>query len=143
MSAFDPLRTFHQSENVASMRCGILPALLVLLGACAQLPRPLAPSEVSRSWLIGGWVPEGESCESDAGVRYDADGRWVAYEAAGTWHLEGSSLVTIVTEKWTDGAEVGVPAPERHVEQLEASGVDWYRSRWADGSMVTLRRCPN
>lgn len=125
------------------MRCGILPALLVLLGACAQMPRPSAPNEVPRSWLIGGWVPEGESCESDAGVRYEANGTWVAYEAAGTWHLEGASLFTIVTEKWTNGGEVIVPAPERHLEQLEAFGADWYRSRWADGTMATLRRCPN
>lgn len=125
------------------MRRGILPALFVLLGACAQLPRPSEPSEVSRGWLIGGWVPEGESCESDAGVRYDADGTWVAYEAAGTWHLESSSLVTIVTERWMDGADVDVPAPERHVQQLEALGADRYRSRWTEGTIVTSLRCPN
>lgn len=125
------------------MRCGILLALLVLLGACAQLPRPSLSSDVSRSWLVGGWVPEGESCESDAGVRYDAGGTWVAYEAAGFWHLEGSNLVTIVTERWMDGADVEVSAPERHVEELEPLGADRYRSRWADGTVVTLGRCPN
>jgi hypothetical protein len=125
------------------MRRGIALAPVVLLGACAQLPlsNPATTVVLSPSWLIGGWVPQGESCESDAGVRYDADGTWIAYEAAGIWRLEGSSIVSVVTEKWADGLELPVPAPERHVERIETLGPDTYRSSRADGTVVTLRRC--
>jgi hypothetical protein len=124
------------------MHRGMALAIIIALGACGQLPRP-DRADVSRSWLIGGWVPQGENCESDAGVRYDANGTWIAYEAAGTWRLQGSSLVSVVTEKWMDGAEVPLSAPERHVIRIELLGPDIYQSRWADGTVVRLRRCPN
>lgn len=127
------------------MRTGIALALLALLGACAEAPRPdqSAPARVTADWLIGHWAPDGQSCESDAGVRYDRDGTWVAYETAGTWRIEGSSLVSTVTHEWPGDAEVRLPAPERHVAQIEVLGPDTYRSRWADGTVMTLDRCPD
>ena len=125
------------------MRKGAL-AGLVLLAACAPLPSGQAGSNpVSRTWLIGGWVPQGESCESDAGVRYNADGTWVAYESAGTWSLDGSSLLSVVTQRSADGEEVPLQPSELHIERIEALGPDAYRSRWADGTVMTLQRCPN
>jgi hypothetical protein len=118
-------------------------AALVLLGACTQVPQidTGASQELSLRWLIGGWVPEGESCESDAGVRYNGNGTWVAYEAAGTWRIEGPTIVSIVTERWADGAEVPVTAGKRHVERIEVLGPNTYQSRWQDGTVVKLRRC--
>ena len=120
-------------------------AIVMLFGGCAQLPDPQQGQRLSfsKDWLIGGWIPQGESCESDAGVRYDADGTWTAYEGAGTWRLNGFKLLTVVTEKWTDGEEVPVKAAEHHVERIEAVGPDSYRSHRIDGTVVTLQRCPN
>ena len=145
MSAYDPLRTLGRSAIVISMHRGMALAIIIALGACAQLPRPdqATRADVSRSWLIGGWVPQGEGCESDAGVRYYANGTWIAYEVAGTWRLEGSRLVSVVTEKWMGGEEVPLSAPERHVERIKVLGPDIYQSRWADGTVMTLQRCPN
>ena len=119
--------------------------IFFLAAACVQTAPAHQDGErkPSTAWLVGGWVPEGESCESDAGVRYDADGTWASYEAAGTWRLQGSSLVSVITRAWTEGAEVPMLRPERHVERIEVLGPDKYRSRYEDGNVTTLVRCAN
>jgi hypothetical protein len=85
----------------------ICSASLAMVAACSQVPRNQAPApqELSPQWLIGAWVPAGESCESDAGVRYSADGTWAAYDEAGTWQIRGVTLIQTVTERGINGAE--------------------------------------
>ena len=95
------------------------------------------------AWLIGNWVGESENCESDAGVRYNADGSWSAYGSAGTWKLDGSRLVIRTTSRWEIGGETDLPGRSVHVQQVEVLGPDLFRSRWQDGTQMTLRRCPD
>lgn len=118
-------------------------AILVLMGACAQLPRTAAgaPFMPSARWMIGGWVPEGQSCESDAGVIYRQNGTWAAYGVSGTWRINGSTVVFLVTEDDED-PKVSVGKPVRHSEQIKVLGPDRYQTRGDDGKVLTLRRCP-
>lgn len=59
-----------------------------------------------REQIIGGWVPKGESCESDVGIGYDRRGTWATLDESGTWTLEGDRLTMITTERGSgDGGE--------------------------------------
>jgi hypothetical protein len=95
-------------------------------------------------WLFGHWIPIGANCESDAGVVFRSDGSWLAYESAGTWALEGQTLVTSTTHRWKsgDGIEHTSSEPERHSERIQLIGLDAYRSHRADAQTVEMRRCP-
>jgi hypothetical protein len=117
---------------------------LILMSAACSVPLMGSPksSSHSHSWLVGGWVPKGEDCESDAGVRYDPDGKWIAYEQAGTWLLEKLTLATTTTQRWESGGvdqqKLGVP--EQHTTQIEAVSSNIYRVRFS-GKVVEMRRC--
>jgi hypothetical protein len=97
----------------------------------------------SPDWLVGYWIPEGESCESDAGVIYEPNGTWSAYGASGRWTLSNGAIISDVTERLEDGDEVKkLSTPQKHIEKIEALGPDKYVSRWEDGTVVRLSRCP-
>ena len=98
----------------------------------------------SRDWLIGGWVPAGAHCESDAGISFRADGSWIAYQEAGTWTLAGNLLSTATTRRWEsgEGKEEKLAVPERHSQRITAEGNDAYRSHQPGGEVLEMRRCP-
>jgi hypothetical protein len=92
--------------------------------------------------LVGTWFIEEETCESDNGVTYSADGTWGAYGVEGTWRLEGQQLITIITaqgEGPEDMAPVKAAAP--HNETIRFEGKDKLVSVWADKSTHRLKRC--
>lgn len=128
------------TRKILAMLC------LAVLGACAEsglrtnvagIPKPTA------TWLIGGWVLEGDSCDSDAGLFYRPDGSWVALGTAGTWRLDGSRIVTKVTfqEDGPDEAAQSVGSARR-IEVITVTGPDSYVSKGPDGSTKRLLRCP-
>ena len=144
MSEFDPLRTPAHADIVGAMRNKIVVAHLILLGACTHVPLPQGPPSpvVSRSWLVGAWVEETQNCESDAGINYRADGTWSAYETNGTWRLEGSTLVSVVTERSWGGAETPVRVAEPSAHRIQIVGPNAYKALWERGSAIYLR-CPD
>lgn len=113
------------------------------LAACSTVVAPEADSP-SKAWLVGHWIPVGAHCESDAGVVFRSDESWLAYQSAGTWALEGQTLVTLTTHRWEsgDGIEETLTDAERHAERIKVIGPDAYRSYRADGDIVEMRRCP-
>jgi hypothetical protein len=92
---------------------------------------------------VGGWIPVGAHCESDAGILFRPDGSWLAYEESGTWTLVGDLLTTVTTHSWQSGIETGetLTQPERHSERIEVAGRDSYRSHRPNGEAVEIRRC--
>lgn len=116
------------------LRAVSLATLLIVVG-CAPGPR-------QGDWLVGGWVLEGDSCESDAGVEYHPDGTWQAYGTGGQWRLVGDRLESTITERWEDEGEpsVSVAPPERFAETVTPLGPDRYRAK--NGDERVLVRCP-
>jgi hypothetical protein len=115
--------------------------IIAFLGACSSLPS--TSHEPQEAWLVGGWIPFGEDCESDAGVRFLLDGSFLTYEAAGTWTLAGPTLTTVITHRWESGGDASdrpVP-PEPQTERIEVTGRDSYRSRRSRDEIVEMRRC--
>jgi hypothetical protein len=118
-------------------------ALLALLsGACAQTPANNQGAALSERWLVGGWVPEGENCASDAGIVYNVDRTWAAEGTIGTWSIDGGRIVTLITQQ--DDGETGMRpvAPTRNVQRIEVTGADGFVSRMDDGSVLRWVRCP-
>lgn len=121
--------------------------LIIVSGCAATHSIPTgsgSAAELSRQWLVGGWVLAGESCQSDAGVVYRADGTWVAYGAAGTWLIKNGSIVSTVTASGSDNESLDkIREPVRFVERVQVRGPNAYISRGKDGSMRRLQRCPS
>lgn len=111
---------------------------LVMLAACG-LSRPERAITPSSAWLVGGWVIEGQSCDSDAGIIYGADGRWTSVGASGTWRLERNRILAEVTH--TDEAEPLRDGQRSYVERIEEMARDSYLVRRPDGSSLRMRRC--
>jgi hypothetical protein len=110
------------------------------LSACAPLDNPAAA--ISAASLVGGWVPRGELCEGDAGIIYEADGRWTPYGSAGTWRIVRSTLISNVTEEWEDEQPpVRLEKPRTYVRTIEVIGPDSYRSTGGNGSVTEMTRC--
>jgi hypothetical protein len=111
-------------------------ASFAALSACG-LSRPEQAITPSKAWLVGGWVIEGQSCDSDAGIIYAADGRWTSYGASGTWRLDRNRILAEVTHD-----DEGLSRSDRsHVERIEEIGRDSYLARRDDGSSLRMRRC--
>src|SRR6185503_6496394 len=73
------------------------PALLLLLSVallagCDRFPK-------SRSLLVGGWAPPGETCDSRGGGVYDKQGVGAGYDGSGRWTLEARHLTTRVPDR--------------------------------------------
>jgi hypothetical protein len=127
------------------MRNPLALGLIAVVAACASTPVSFPPPSgpLSASWLAGGWVPEGESCASEAGIVYRSDGKWFAEGVAGSWRIEGSRIVTWLTERWEDGRIAErLAEPERSVQLIQVTGPDSYISRPDDGSVYRMSRCP-
>lgn len=92
--------------------------------------------------LVGTWFIEEETCESDNGVTYSADGTWGAYGVEGTWRLDGQQLITVITAQG-EGPEDMVPvkAAAPHHETIRFEGNDRLVSVWSDKSTHRLKRC--
>jgi hypothetical protein len=123
------------------LRAGALLSCLAALGACAG-PGALRNSATpTAQWLVGGWVLQGDSCSSDAGVIYRPDGSWSSYETAGRWQLQGSKLVTTIT---ADGGQepTGTAVPRQIVEKIDVVGPNTFVASPGSGAKKILVRCP-
>jgi hypothetical protein len=58
---------------------------------------------IERSQIAGAWVPQGEICESDAGIGYEMDGSWSTMNESGDWTLVGQHLTLVTREHHEDG----------------------------------------
>jgi hypothetical protein len=113
--------------------------LLPFLAACATTGKQArGVSDPNADWLVGAWVIDGESCASDAGVHYRADGSWEAEDVAGHWQLRDNRLVLTVTRRQAPDTE---RAPSRISERIERQGADRFIARREDGSAQSFRRC--
>ena len=131
------------------MRMPIALFTLLAVAACAKsaadnnasMSTNNRAAALSEQWLVGGWVPEGESCESDAGLVFDADRSWAAEGMTGTWSIEGRTIVTVATQR--DDGETGMRnvAAERSVQQVQAVSRDGFVSRLEDGRVIRWGRC--
>ena len=129
---------------------GIALLALLAMAACAESAANNNASTstnsraaaLSEQWLVGGWVPEGESCESDAGMVFDADRSWAAEGTTGTWSIEGRTIVTVATQR--DDGESGMRniAAERSVQQVQEVSQNGFVSRLEDGTVIRWGRCP-
>jgi hypothetical protein len=120
--------------------------LLLALGACTTGGRePVSGGRAlstAGQWLVGGWVLEGDSCDSDAGVVFGADGNWQTQDASGTWRLSDRQLVFLLTRQEGDEGDMRqVEPPLRQVEDVQMISADEYRATRADGSVRRLKRC--
>lgn len=129
----------------AERLAGWLPALAAAtcLASCATAPPSSPVAHIDEAALVGYWVPEGEHCESDAGVNYSADRTFAAYDISGTWHLSGTRLFTVIRERGgPEDPAVRLRRPERHSAVLSEFSRSKHTARWGDGYVVTLVRCP-
>jgi hypothetical protein len=120
---------------------------LATLAACVGprergLERGPAAPLLSKQWLAGGWVLEGEACESDAGIIYRSDGSWIADGAAGRWKIDNSRLVTVIAEEEDNvGTMVRLDPPLRKVEEIASAEANTIQIRGENGDIRRLKRC--
>jgi len=104
-----------------------------LLVTCATLagcgaptherPTAVGMPHFTSEFLAGGWVLAGASCDSDSGVIYRRDGRWIALGGSGTWQVKKGRLVETVVERF-DLKRVCLPAQLELVARLERERAD-------------------
>ena len=112
-------------------------ALALLLAGCATSQAPRS------EWLVGRWLRVGqgahypEHCDTGLPIYFAADGTWRVFEGDGTWRLDGNRLTQVTIDTVAD--EVPPPSTSR----LVPAGPDAFRLIAADGTVATLRRCPD
>ena len=121
----------------------LLPAATVAARPAAPPARPPAgPAQGARA-LVGGWVIEGNHCDSGDGMIFNADGSFAADQVSGIWRLEGNQLIIRITEQADDDGEYQrVARPVDNRETIRFEGANRYISTWPDGSVHRLIRCP-
>jgi hypothetical protein len=136
MAAFDPLRTLADKAKVAVRTTMLIAAALSTALSCCAKP-------ASRERLVGSWVFVGDDCQGDAGVTFNADGTWGAYDNGGKWSLESDTLTTIISERGSpdEPSQAVVPPEERRYTILSLSK-ERLVERWSDGTVHTYVRCP-
>ena len=123
-----------------------------LLVTCATLagcgaptherPTAVGMPHFTSEFLAGGWVLAGASCDSDSGVIYRRDGRWIALGGGGTWQVKKGRLVETVVEQEDAAGEMRrLPVPVQYADQVEVIGPDAFIARRGDGSIRQLHRC--
>lgn len=121
-------------------RALILIPLLPAAAGCAGEVRPIAATPAAPAWIVGAWVA-GSSCESDAGVRFMADGTYHVLEDSGTWTLAGDRLTTRVLEVHEEAggdSKVG-DTFSRTIRRISDVAFQYVEP---DGSGARLKRCP-
>jgi hypothetical protein len=82
-------------------------------------------------------------CDSDAGVIYRRDGRWIAQGAAGKWRVDDGKLILLVTdEEGEDGSSARVEPPIEHIEQVTIVAADEFVARDRERGERRMKRCP-
>jgi hypothetical protein len=122
----------------------MLPVIAAFLTGCANTPAShISSRPITSAWFLGYWVPSGEDCESDAGIDFNADGTWAAYDVSGTWKVVKNQLITVTTQRGDPGdPEVSLTPPERHEERIKKLSADKYLSHRSEGAPVEMLRCP-
>lgn len=96
--------------------------------------------ELTPAWLEGYWVAQKSACYgSDSGIHFGADGKYAEHEAGGTYAIEGDRVTLTVTEIYA-----GPESEKGKKESLTVAlvGPNEMDSRWPDGSLWRLYRCP-
>lgn len=95
-----------------------------------------------KAQVVGAWVPKGESCESDVGIHFLADGKWTTMAENGSWSLSGSrfSMITLERSEGEENTPVKVAKPEAHRGTIAISGRTMTQS--FPGDTIILERCP-
>lgn len=75
-------------------RMGVFLSVALMLQGCGNSP--------TEEWLVGGWVPAADSCESGAVELFEPTGLWRTEGVEGTWALDGSDLTITVTGVYDD-----------------------------------------
>ena len=101
------------------------------------------PSEYTQK-LIGSWAPEGEPCDGDAGIIYNADGTWIASGSSGTWTVRGSLLVMLTRLRGEPGEAMRrFNPPERDNNTIVSISQKSMTQRFSDGSVMSFLKCPS
>ena len=101
------------------------------------------PSEYAQK-LVGSWAPEGEPCDSDAGIVYNADGTWIALGSSGTWTVRGSLLVMLTLLRGEPGEPMRrFNPPERDNNTIVSISQKSMTQRFSDGSVMSFLKCPS
>lgn len=114
----------------------------------SQNREPLAskdesPARPAADWLVGAWAPEARMCASDGGVVFNKDGTYYASGINGTWRIEGSNLVSLLTQRGESGEEPKtLRPPERNIERFTLVRQNAYHTVADDGSKYSNVRCP-
>lgn len=114
----------------------------VVAAGCAQASARSGAPTLSETWLVGGWVPEGESCESDAGMILNADRTWASEGVVGTWRIARDRIIMTATERDDGGPRERIVPPERHVQRVETVEQHAFVARHDDGTVIRWVRCP-
>ena len=98
--------------------------------------------------LVGAWLPlkdwDSYLCKTSGPVRYYSDGIFGSGVDIGTWQISGDVLTEIVTasspeqEDWSP-EDIGRP----FVSTLRWLDEDRFLKRYADGTEMAFRRCPD
>ena len=92
--------------------------------------------------LVGYWAPDGEVCDSDAGIDYSADGTWSAYDESGTWTIRENLLVMRTHSRGYPGEEmVPLRPPEININTIVSLSNASMTQRWPNGMVVDFHRC--
>jgi hypothetical protein len=83
---------------------------------------------------------KGDSCDSDAGVLYRPDGRWISYGVAGSWRVKGDRIILLV-ETEDNGEARRIDPPIRYDERVQILGPNEFVARRTDGPERRLVRC--
>lgn len=72
----------------------LIPCIALVLQGCGKSP--------TYDWMVGGWIPANQSCNSGGGDIYERTGQWRTDGEEGTWKLEGSDITIHVTGTYGD-----------------------------------------
>ena len=117
---------------------------LAMLAAAAAAQPPASPraTSISEAWLVGGWVPEGENCASDAGMILNADRSWASEGTIGTWRVVRNRLVMTATFNDDGNPRERIVPPRRYAQRIESAEQDAFVARHEDGTVLRWVRCP-
>lgn len=72
----------------------LISTFALMLQGCAKHP--------TDDWLVGGWTPVEESCDSDAGFVFERTGQVRSWGMEGTWAIKSDDLHVTITGEYGD-----------------------------------------
>ena len=107
-----------------------------------EVQEPVAESDNGlREWLVGDWSYI-ESCASDFGVFYRADGTMSNDGERGTWSVSGDTLTETIDEEFEMGVDGTTTIDPPRVRQMDVEMVDEDNGNLLfEGESFPIRRC--